>query len=162
MNPDGIRATVEQALGLIIVGGVLLDVFTTVLYARLGTGIISHRLARATWWVFRATANRLWRRRATILTFCGPVVLVVLVGFWILALTVGTVALSTRVAPHLAAAGLAVAWLGVSLRALAPRRDPLLAMSSPVLLTSALVLAAAVAVLVVRRRDLAEILRRTS
>jgi hypothetical protein len=79
-----------------------------------------------------------------------------------LALTVGTVALSTRVAPHLAAAGLAVAWLGVSLRALAPRRDPLLAMSSPVLLTSALVLAAAVAVLVVRRRDLAELLRRTS
>ena len=79
-----------------------------------------------------------------------------------LALTVGTVALSTRVAPHLAAAGLAVAWLGVSLRALAPRRDPLLAMSSPVLLTCALVLAAAVAVLVVRRRDLAELLRRTS
>ncbi len=79
-----------------------------------------------------------------------------------LALTVGTVALSTRVAPHLAAAGLGVAWLAVSLRALAPRRDPLLAASSPVLLTCTLVLVVAAAFLYARRRDLAELLRRTA
>jgi hypothetical protein len=79
-----------------------------------------------------------------------------------LALTVGTVALSTRVAPHLAAAGLAAVWLAVALRALAPHRDPLLALSSPVLLVSAVVLAAAAAVLVARRRTLPELLRRTS
>ena len=79
-----------------------------------------------------------------------------------LALTVGTLALSTRLAPHRAAAGLAVAWLLVALRALAPRRDPLLATSAPVLLTCTVVLAAALAVLYVRRRDLAELLRRAS
>lgn len=79
-----------------------------------------------------------------------------------LALTVATVALSTRVAPHLAAAGLATAWLVVSLRGLAPRRDPLLTTTSPVLLTCVVVLAAAAAVLVIRRRDLAELVRRTS
>ena len=33
---------------------VLLDVFFTVLYARIGTGIISARLARGTWLVARA------------------------------------------------------------------------------------------------------------
>lgn len=79
-----------------------------------------------------------------------------------LALTVGTVALSTRVAPHVAAVGLAALWLVVSLRALSPERDPLLALSSPVLAVSAVVLAAAAAVLVVRRRDLPELLRRVS
>jgi hypothetical protein len=79
-----------------------------------------------------------------------------------LALTVGTVALSTRVAPHLAAAALGIAWLAVSLRALAPRRDPLLATSSPVLLACTLVLVVAAAFLYARRRDLAELLRRTA
>jgi putative zinc finger protein len=79
-----------------------------------------------------------------------------------LALTVGTVALGTRVAPPVAAAGLAVLWLGFSLRALTPRRDPMLALSPPVLLVSAVLLAVAAAVLVVRRHDLPELLRRMS
>jgi hypothetical protein len=79
-----------------------------------------------------------------------------------LALTTGTVALSTRVAPHLAAAVLAVAWLAVSLRGLAPRRDPLLATDSPVLLMCTLVVAAAGLILVLHRRDLAELVRRTA
>jgi hypothetical protein len=79
-----------------------------------------------------------------------------------LAMTVGTVALSTRFAPPVAAGALALLWLVVSLRALSPQRDPLLTLSSPVLLASAVALAAAAAVLVVRRRDLPELLRRVS
>ncbi len=79
-----------------------------------------------------------------------------------LAMTVGTVALSTRFAPPVAAGALALLWLVVSLRALSPQRDPLLTLSSPVLLASAVALAAAAAVLVVRRRDLPELLRRIS
>lgn len=79
-----------------------------------------------------------------------------------LALTIGTVALSTRIAPHLAALALGIAWLAFSLRALAPRRDPLLVTSSPVLLLSTLVLVVAAAFLYARRRDLAELLRRTA
>ena len=39
----------EQALGACLVLVVLLDVFLTVLYARIGTGIIGDRLARLTW-----------------------------------------------------------------------------------------------------------------
>lgn len=79
-----------------------------------------------------------------------------------LALTVGTVALSSRVTPHVAASGLAVVWLVVALRGLAPRRDPLLTTHAPVLVACLLVLAAAAAVLVHRRRDLAELVRRTA
>jgi hypothetical protein len=79
-----------------------------------------------------------------------------------LALTAGTVALSTRLAPHVAALVLGGAWLVVALRALAPRHDPLLATSSPVLVGSLLVLVAAGAWLVARRHDLTELLRRTS
>jgi hypothetical protein len=86
-------------------------------------------------------------------------------GAWLLpalALTVGTVALSTRVSPHLAAAGLGGAWLLVALRGLAPRQDPLLALHTPVMLLCLVGLAAGAAVLAHRRRDLAELVRRTS
>ncbi len=79
-----------------------------------------------------------------------------------LSLTVGTVALSTRLAPHVAVLVLVAAWLAVSLRGLLPSRDPLLAVGSPVLLACALVLAAAVAVLGLRRRDITELLWRNS
>ena len=43
----------EQALGALLVLATLLDVFLTVLYARLGTSILSRRLARGTWLLFR-------------------------------------------------------------------------------------------------------------
>ena len=79
-----------------------------------------------------------------------------------LALTVGTVALSTRLAPHVAATALAVAWLVLALRGLAPRRDPLLALHTPVLLLCLAGLVVGAGVLVHRRRDLAELVRRTS
>ena len=79
-----------------------------------------------------------------------------------LSLTAGTVALSTRVRPQLAAAGLSVAWVALALRGLLDRRDALVASSAPVLWTCAAGLAVAVTVLVVRRRDLAELLRRVS
>ena len=79
-----------------------------------------------------------------------------------LALSAGTVALSTRIRPRFAAAGLAAAWATLSLRGLLQRHDALLAVSTPVLLLSAAVLVAAAAVLVHRRRDLAELVRRVS
>ena len=79
-----------------------------------------------------------------------------------LALTASTVALSTRVRPQLAAAVLAAGWAALSLRGLLDRRDPLAATSAPVLWACAVALAVAVGVLVVRRRDLAELIRRVS
>ena len=74
-------------------------------------------------------------------------------------LTVATVALSTRVAPHLAASALGIVWVSVVLFGVA-RHDPFLA-AAPVVQLSCLVgLVLAAAVLVVRSHDLAEILRR--
>jgi hypothetical protein len=85
-----ILKTVEQLVGLAIIAVVLLDVFLTVLYPRLGMSIVARHLGRATWRLFQALAQASRRRRGTILSYCGPVNLLVLVGFWILGLTVGT------------------------------------------------------------------------
>ena len=79
----------EQALGVFLVVLVLADVILTVLYARAGTGIIGIRLARVTWAAFRAATGALGPRGGDVLTFCGPVILVLLVAGWALVLTLG-------------------------------------------------------------------------
>lgn len=80
----------EQALGACLVLVVLLDVFLTILYARIGTGIISDRLARLTWRLLLGLARLSGPRSSvTVLSFCGPVILVLLVLAWALGLTVG-------------------------------------------------------------------------
>jgi hypothetical protein len=76
-----------------------------------------------------------------------------------LALTVGTLALSTRLAPHVAASAVGVGWLSVVLYGVA-RNDPFLAAAPVVQLACLAALALAAAVLLARSRDLAEILRR--
>jgi hypothetical protein len=43
----------EPLAGGILVAITLLDVFLTVLYARVGTGLLAPRLARGVWHVFR-------------------------------------------------------------------------------------------------------------
>lgn len=68
---------------------VLLDVFLTVLYARIGTGIISHALACIVWHVFRTVGRPMRRRRDGFLSFCGPVILVLLVCVWAFGLMIG-------------------------------------------------------------------------
>jgi hypothetical protein len=64
-------------------------VFLTVLYARVGAGMIGHNLARATWRLFRTIARPFRRGRDAILSFCGPTILVLLVGTWVLGLMCG-------------------------------------------------------------------------
>jgi hypothetical protein len=76
-----------------------------------------------------------------------------------LALTVGTLALSTRVAPHVAASALGIGWVSVVLYGVA-RNDPFLAAAPVVQLACLAGLGLAAAVLLVRSRDLAEMLRR--
>lgn len=78
-----------------------------------------------------------------------------------LALTVGTVALSTRLVPHVAASALGVGWVTVVLYGVA-RHDPFLAATPVVQLTCLVGLAFAGTVLLFRSQDLAEILRRTA
>jgi hypothetical protein len=78
----------EQICGALLVLLILLDVFLTVLYARANAGIISPRVARLVWWVFKAIAKPFGRVRDSIFSFCGPAILVMLVVVWALGLTV--------------------------------------------------------------------------
>lgn len=80
----------EQAAGAFLVLFVLVDVFLTVLYARAGTGILSARLARTQWRLFKPFARLFGRHRGKVLSFCAPSVLVSLVGAWALLLALGT------------------------------------------------------------------------
>ncbi|MEA2710397.1 MAG: hypothetical protein QOF78_2998 [Phycisphaerales bacterium] len=70
-------------LGGLLFGLVLADVFLTVLYARMGNGVISRRVACWTWYVFRAVARPFPRYRDGLLSFCGPTILVLVVFGWI-------------------------------------------------------------------------------
>lgn len=80
----------EQGAGAALVLFVLVDVFLTVLYARAGTGILSARLARGQWRLFKAFSRLFGRHRGKVLSFCAPSVLVSLVGAWAAVLALGT------------------------------------------------------------------------
>lgn len=79
----------ERALGTLVMGGILLDVFLTVLYARIGTGLIAERAARLAWIAFRRAAEAAGARRGTVLSFCGPAILLLYVLLWAFGLTLG-------------------------------------------------------------------------
>ena len=80
--------SIQQIAGAFLMLLILLDVFLTVLYARMDTGIISPRVARVVWWVFSVLSKPFGRRRGVILSYCGPVILVMLVVVWALGLAV--------------------------------------------------------------------------
>lgn len=80
----------EQGAGALLILFVLVDVFLTVLYARAGTGILSARLARTLWHLFKPFSRLFGRNRGKVLSFCAPMVLVSLVGTWALLLALGT------------------------------------------------------------------------
>jgi hypothetical protein len=79
----------ELVAGAAIVLLVIVDVFLTVLYARIGAGILSPQIARATWWLFSRLARWFRSKHDKILSFCGPSILVNLLVVWALLLTLG-------------------------------------------------------------------------
>ena len=79
----------EQSLGALLFLIILLDIFLTVLYARIGTSIIGSRVGRLTWAFFVKASRVFGSRRGAVLSFCGPAILVLLVGVWALGLTLG-------------------------------------------------------------------------
>lgn len=79
----------EQGLGILLILVILLDVFLTVLYARIGTSIIGSSLGHVVWQSFVKASRPLGLRRGAVLSFCGPVILVLLVAVWALGLTLG-------------------------------------------------------------------------
>ena len=79
----------EQTLGVLVLVLILLDILLTVLYARMGTGIISHRLTRLIWKGFLRVSKLFGRRREHALSFCGPTIVIMLLFVWALGLTCG-------------------------------------------------------------------------
>lgn len=85
-----VLARIEQIAGIIVVAGVLLDVFLTVLYARMGYSIVADLLAQVVWSsVFRFSSS-FQKHRPMILSFGGPLIVVAVLGFWIIALILGS------------------------------------------------------------------------
>jgi hypothetical protein len=79
----------EQLVGAFLVLFILTDVFLTVLYARIGTGLISDHIAKWTWAGFRHSSTIAGQRRGTVLSFCGPTILVLILFVWSIGLTCG-------------------------------------------------------------------------
>jgi Ion channel len=79
----------EQIAGALLMLLVLADVFLTVLYARIRSGIISPHLARIVWYGFRALGRRIQVHRGKLLSICGPSILVMLVLVWGFGLVIG-------------------------------------------------------------------------
>jgi len=77
----------EQIVGALLMLLILLDVFLTVLYARADAGLFSPRIAKLVWWAFKTISKPFERFRGSILSYCGPAILVMLVFVWALGLT---------------------------------------------------------------------------
>ena len=79
----------EQIAGVALMLLFLADIFLTVLYARAGTGLLASRWNRIVWAVVKAVSGLFGRRRGTVLSFAGPLIVVLLIGFWAFGLTLG-------------------------------------------------------------------------
>src|SRR5947208_828708 len=79
----------EPILGLPLMLFVLVDVFLTVLYARMGTGVLSERLARVLWLAFRGVSNVVPSRRERVLVYAAPVIVLSVLAVWIMLLMLG-------------------------------------------------------------------------
>jgi hypothetical protein len=87
---SGPWGTLEQIAGAALVTLVLLDVFVTVLYARVHSGYLSQHFARLVWHVFDGVSSLFKRYRPMILAFSGPVIVVSVLAMWALLLIVGS------------------------------------------------------------------------
>src|SRR4051812_28354587 len=89
MGGDNALRWVEAIIGALVMLVVIADIFLTVLYARMGTTLLSGYVGRATWRIFRSVATAFPNHRGAILSFCGPAMMLILVGFWAIGLTLG-------------------------------------------------------------------------
>jgi len=79
-----------QGAGGALMALTVLDVFLTVLYARVGTSVFSNLLGRALWRLVRGAGRCVPHRdRGTVYSFAGPLILAVLVAVWAVLLIVG-------------------------------------------------------------------------
>jgi hypothetical protein len=81
--------TAEQIVGVVLLALALVDVFLTILYARLESGFLGMRVVRGIAQVFVRSSKLVPKRRARFVSLCGPVALVSLALFWAGLLVVG-------------------------------------------------------------------------
>jgi len=90
VNVPAALARFEQIVGLIVIFGVLLDVFLTVLYARMGYSIFADFLAQLVWSGVFHLSRPFPKKRPLMLSFGGPLIVVVVLAFWISAVICGS------------------------------------------------------------------------
>jgi hypothetical protein len=81
---------VETIIGAVLLAVVLVDIFLTVLYARVETSLFSSRVSHLVWRACRWLALATGRYRVAVLSACGPVILWVVLVVWVFGLTLGT------------------------------------------------------------------------
>lgn len=81
--------TLEQVAGAGLMLLFLADIFLTVLYARAGTGLLAVYWNRLIWVCMKGLARCFGRRRGTVLSLSGPLIVILLIAFWSLGLTLG-------------------------------------------------------------------------
>jgi hypothetical protein len=79
----------ERVVGVSLTLLVLVDIFMTVLYARIGSGLLCRALAYGLWRSARAVATATRRRGDFLLSLVGPSILVATVCTWVVLLMVG-------------------------------------------------------------------------
>jgi hypothetical protein len=89
MNSDILLRWIEQGCGLVLIALVALDIFLLVLYARSSIGILSYWLSRSMWQLTCRIAERFGHYKETVLSFSGPVILLVLFFSWAFLITIG-------------------------------------------------------------------------
>lgn len=92
---------IEPVLGVPLMLVVLVDVFLTVLYARMGTAILSERLSRRLWMAFRGASKVAPSRRDRVFAYAGPVIVLTVLAVWIVLLMLGA---ALVIHPHLGTA----------------------------------------------------------
>lgn len=83
-------AWLVQLLGIALILLALVDVFLMVLYARSGVGLITPRLNRTTWRLMRRIAPGRSPARDVVLSYGGPIILVLTVAVWAALLFLGS------------------------------------------------------------------------
>ena len=81
--------TLQQIVGAGLMLLFLADIFLTVLYARAGTGLLAPYWNRLVWALFKALSKPFGRRRGSVLSFAGPIIVILLILFWAMGLTIG-------------------------------------------------------------------------
>jgi hypothetical protein len=81
--------SLEQVGGAGLMLLFLADIFLTVLYARAGTGLLAPRWNRLVWAGLHSVSRLFGRHRGSVLSFAGPLIVILLIAFWAIGLTIG-------------------------------------------------------------------------